>query len=63
MPSETNTIFFTPKGKVPAGRTLTYGIIVAIIRPQGDETHRTLLTVGGGLIILLVMLQHLQQIS
>ena len=50
MPSGTNTIFFIPKEKVPAGRTVTYGIIVAEIRPQKAETHRTRLTVGGNLI-------------
>ena len=52
MPSGTNTIFFTPKEKVPAGRTVTYGIIVAKIRPQKDETHRTRLTVRGNLLNL-----------
>ena len=50
MPSVTDTIFFTPKGKMPAGRTVTCGRIVAKIRPQKDETHRTRLTVGGNLI-------------
>ena len=50
MPSGTNTIFFIPKDKVPAGRTVTYGIIVDEIRPQHSETHCTRLTVGGNLI-------------
>ena len=50
MPSGTNTIFFIPKEKVPAGRKATYGIIVAEIKPQKAETHRTRLTVGGNLI-------------
>ena len=50
MPYGTNTIFFIPKDKVPAGRTVTYGIIVAVIRPQKAETHRNRLTVGGNLI-------------
>ena len=50
MPSGTNTIFFIPKNKVPAGRTVTYGRIVAEIRPQKAETHSTRLTVGGNLI-------------
>ena len=50
MPSVSNPIFFIPKGKVPAGRTVTYGIIVSKIRPQKSETHRTRLTVGGNLI-------------
>ena len=35
-----------------AGRTVTYGIIVAEIIPQKAETHRTRLTVGGNLINL-----------
>ena len=50
MPSVTNTIFLIPKGKVPAGRTVTYGIIVDKIRPQKAETHRIQLTVGVNLI-------------
>ena len=50
MPYGTNNIFFIPKGKVPAGRTVTYGRIVAKIRPQKAETHRTRLTVEGNLI-------------
>ena len=52
MPSGTNTIFFIPKDKVPAGRTVTYGIIVVERRPLKAETHRTRLTVGGNLINL-----------
>ena len=50
MPSGTHTIFLIPKDKVPAGRTLNYGRIVAEIRPQKAETHRTRITVGGNLI-------------
>ena len=50
MPYGTNTIFFILKDKVPAGRTVTYGRIVAKIRPQKAETHRTRITVGGNLI-------------
>ena len=50
MSSGTNTIFFIPKEKVPSGRTVTYGTIVAKIRPQKDETHCTRLTMGGNLI-------------
>ena len=41
MPSGTSTIFFIPKGKVTAGRTVIYGRIVAEIRLQKAETHRT----------------------
>ena len=50
MPSGTNTIFFISKDKVTSGRTVTYGRIVAEIRPQKAETHRTRLTMGGNLI-------------
>ena len=50
MLSGTNIISFIPKDKIPAGRTVTYGIIEAEIRPQKAETHRTRLTVGGNLI-------------
>ena len=45
MSSGANTILFIPKGEVPAGTKVTYGRIVADIRPQKDETHRTQLTV------------------
>ena len=41
MPSGTNTILFIPKEKVPSGRTVTYGRIVAEIIPQKAETHCT----------------------
>ena len=44
------TIIFIPKDKVPAGRTVTYGRIVAKIRPQKAETHCTRLIAGGNLI-------------
>ena len=50
MPSGTNTIFFIPKEKVTAGRTVTYGRVVDKIRSQKAETHRTRLTVVGNLI-------------
>ena len=46
----TNTIFFIPKSKIPAGRAPTYASIVVSIRPEKSETHRTRLTVGGNLI-------------
>ena len=51
MPPGTNTIFFIPKEKLPPGRIVTYGRIVAKIRPQEAETHRTIITVGRNLII------------
>ena len=50
MPSGTNTIFFIPKEKFPEGIKETYGIIVAKILPQRDETHCTRLTGGVNLI-------------
>ena len=49
IPSGKNTIFFIPKVKVPADRIVTYGIIVAKIRPKKAKTHCTRLTVGGNL--------------
>ena len=50
MPYGTNTNLFIPKDKVSAGITLTYGRIVAEIRPKKSDTHRTRLTVGGNLL-------------
>ena len=50
MPTEANTIFFIPKDKLPVGRTVTYGRIVAEIWPQKAETHHIRLTVGGNSI-------------
>jgi hypothetical protein len=50
MPSGTETIHFIQRHQVPADRTVTYGRIVATIRPQKTETHRVRLTVGGNLI-------------
>ena len=50
MPSGTNIILFIPKDKVPAGRTVNYGRIVAKMRPKKAETHCTRITVGGNLI-------------
>ena len=52
MPYGTNIIFFIPKDKVPAGRTVTYGRIVAEIITQKSETHRTRLAVRGNFIKL-----------
>ena len=50
MPSGTNTIFFIPKEKVPAGRTVAYGIIVAENTTAKYYTRLTRLTVGRNLI-------------
>ena len=50
MTSGTNTILFIPKEKVPSGRTVTYGITMAEIRPQQYETHCNRLTVGENII-------------
>jgi hypothetical protein len=47
MPHRTETIVFICKAAVPVGRKVTYGRIVAQIRPQKTETHRVRLTVGG----------------
>jgi hypothetical protein len=47
MPQGTETTVFIRKADVSAGRKVTYGRIVAQIRPQKTETHRVRLTVGG----------------
>jgi hypothetical protein len=47
IPSGTKTIWFIRKLQVPSDRKVTYGRIVATIRPQKAEPHRTRLTVGG----------------
>ena len=46
MPSGTNTILFIQKGKVLAGSTVNYEIIVDKILPLKAETHLSRLTVG-----------------
>jgi hypothetical protein len=48
MPSGTETIWFIRKHQVPSDRKVTYGQIVATIRSQKAEPHRTRATVGGG---------------
>jgi hypothetical protein len=50
MPTGTDTIHFIKREQVPSDRKVTYGRIVATIRPQKSETHRVRLTVGGNLI-------------
>jgi hypothetical protein len=50
MPTGTDTIHFIQREQVPSDRKVTYGRIVATIRPQKAETHRVRLTVGGNLI-------------
>ena len=47
IPKGNNTIFFIPRGKSPNGKTVTYGRIVAEIRPNKAEYHHVWLTVGG----------------
>ena len=47
MPTGTNTIFFIARHKIPYGRQVTYGRLVATIRPTKDEVHRVRVTVGG----------------
>ena len=50
MPTGTQTLAFINRKQVPANKKATYARIVAEIRPQKDEIHRTRLTVGGNLI-------------
>ena len=50
MPYGTKNTLLIPKEKLTEGRTVTYGIIVAKIRPQKSETHPTRITVGRNLI-------------
>ena len=47
MPTEINIIHFIAKKDVPIHRTVTYGRIIATIRPTKAETHPVRLTVGG----------------
>ena len=47
MPTGTNTIFFIPRHKVPAGRKVSYINPVASMRPNKAEIHRVRLTAGG----------------
>ena len=47
MPTGTNTVFFIPRSSIPAGRTVTYSLLVASIQPHKTETHRVRFTVGG----------------
>ena len=51
MPTGTNTINFIARKDVPVNRTVTYGRIVATIRPTKADTHRVLLTVDSDCII------------
>jgi hypothetical protein len=53
QPTGTNTIFFIPKAKVPADRQVTYGRIVASIRPHKQERNHVRLTVGGDWLVYL----------
>ena len=43
----TNTIFFIRHSGVPAGKRVTYGLIVVSIRPTKAETHWLRIAVGG----------------
>jgi hypothetical protein len=47
MPTGTDTIFFIARHRIPLGRKVTYGRLVASIRPTKEETHRVRVTVGG----------------
>ena len=51
MPTGTNTINFIARKDVPVNRTVTYGRIVATIRPTKADTRRVFLTVDGDRII------------
>jgi hypothetical protein len=46
MPTGTNAIFFTDKGEVPPGRTVTYANAICDYRPTKDDPWRVRLTVG-----------------
>jgi hypothetical protein len=49
--TETDTIFFIPKDKVPQARAkdVTYGLNICLIRPENtNEPNRTRLVAGGG---------------
>jgi hypothetical protein len=50
MPTGTDTIHFIKREQVPSERKVTYGRIVATIRPQKSETHRVRPTAGGNRI-------------
>jgi hypothetical protein len=47
QPTGTSTILFVHKHQVPTDRKVTYGRIVASIRPQKQEQNRARLTLGG----------------
>ena len=47
MSTGTNPIRFIARNNVPKNRTVTYGRIVATVRPTKAETHRVRLTIGG----------------
>jgi hypothetical protein len=51
QPTGTNTMSFIPKAKVLADRQVTYGRIVASIRPHKQERNRVCLTLGGDRLI------------
>ena len=46
-PKGSNNIYFITRGKVPNGKKIPYGRIVAEIRPYKSETHRVCLTLRG----------------
>ena len=47
MPQGRNTIKWITKSDVPNNKPPTYGQLLCDIRMKKEETHRTLLTVGG----------------
>ena len=50
MPKGNNTIFFIPRGKFPKGKTVTYGRIVAEIKPHKTENHCVCITMVGDIL-------------
>jgi hypothetical protein len=46
QPTGTNTFFIIPKAKVRANHQVTYGLIVARIRPHKQERNQVHLAVG-----------------
>ena len=51
IPTGTNTIHFIARQDVPVNLTVTYGRIVATIRPTNVKTHRVRLTVDSDRIV------------
>ena len=50
METGTKTIRFRERSAVPHNKKVTYGRIIASLRPHKEENHRVRLTVGGNLL-------------